>query len=442
MRKKLGEILIASGSVTQADIDLALMDQASGDASRLGEQLVGLGKLTPKQLAKALSQQHSIPLIELPPIPPEVLAAVPMDFQVRHRLVPFRVSADSVSVGMADPADEHVLEELRASLNKKIMRYVVAGDAVDAAHASLGQATVELPAIAPHVAPVGARRASSPPTAQELFDSVDPPAAGLGDELFSGLDLPPPTTADVAPPPTIAPVSKDSAVIEIREEEEPEFYESIPVVPVAHVPPPPSIAPSPTPRPPPPPGPSPAGPPIFELDPDLPVTTPASEGLTSSPSGSFAIDVRDSAIDAPASTESFEVSLGSGDYGPAPAATGPDSADDFFTQTAPPQEESVALEQLPGELNASDEASAPLPFPFDEPPPASAPAPPAPKPSLPSWLGSSGSSPGVPVGAAEWTGELDDVPPSRLIAGAVRALVEKGLVTEAEILAALAKKKS
>jgi hypothetical protein len=433
MRKKLGEILIASGSVTQADIDLALMDQASGDASRLGEQLIGLGKLTPRQLAKALSQQHSIPLIELPPIPPDVLAAVPMELQVRHRLVPFRVSADSVSIGMADPADEHVLEELRASLNKKIMRYVVAGDAVDAAHASLGQATVELPAIAPHVAPVGARRSSAPPTAQELFETVEPPAAGLEDELFSGLDLPPPTTADVAPPPMIAPVATESAVIEIREEEEPEFYESVPVVPVAHVPPPPAIAPSPTPGPPPP------GPAIFELDAELPVTTPASEGLTSSPSGSFAIDVRDSTIGAPPAAESFEVSLGSGDFGPAPA----ESAHNFFAQTAPPQEESVELEQLPGELNASDEPGAPLPFPSDEPPPpAPEPAPQGPKPSLPSWLGSSGSASAAPLVAAEWTGELDDVQPSRLIAGAVRVLVEKGLVTEAEILAALAKKKS
>lgn len=440
MRKKLGEILIASGSVTQADIDLALMDQAAGDASRLGEQLVELGKLTPKQLAKALAQQHAVPLIELPPIPAEVLAVVPMDFQVRHRVVPFRVSAESVSIGMADPADEQALEELKATLGKKVMRYVVASDAIDAAHASMGQTTVELPAIAPQVAPVGRRASSAPPSEQDLFGTSEPPAAALGDELFSGLDLPVPTTADVAPPPAIAPVAAPSAVIEIREEEEPVFFESTPVVPAVHVPPPPAIAPSPTP----------SAPPIFELDPELPITSPASEGLTSSPSGSFAVDVSDSAV-APPESEAFEVSLGSGDFGSAPP---PPSADDFFAQTAPPpdaviEEEPVALEELPGERNVSDVG---FPFPLEETPAAASspsaaavptdppPAEAAPNQSLPSWLGSGGAAPGPQLVPAEWTGELDDVPPSRLITGAVRALVEKGLVTEAEILAALAKK--
>ncbi len=426
MRKKLGEILLASGAVTQADIDLALMDQAAGDASRLGDQLVSLGKISPLQLAKALAHQHTVPLVELPRIPPEVLEAVPLEFQLRHRLVPFRVSADAVSVGMVDPADEHAIDELKTMLGKKIVRYVVPSDAIDAAHAP----TVELPEVAPHVAPVGGRQ-SPPPTEHDLFGAA--PEAGLSDELFSGLDLPVPTTADIAPPPPVAPIASSSSSIS-RIEEEPEFFESTPVVPHAAVPPPPAIAPSPVPAP----------PAIFELEPELPLTTPASEGLTSSPSGSFAVEVSES------QAESFEVSLGSGDFGPAPAAEPlpepppvPPSADDFFaaTPTAREPDFPVNLEE-PEPAATVRVAPAPvddLPFPLDE-PVAEVPAPLAPpkpaKESMPSWLGSEASSAPPSVG---WTGALDDTPPSRLITAAVRALVEKGLLTEAELLAALKK---
>lgn len=409
MRKKLGEILLATGSVTQADIDLALMDQAAGDASRLGDQLVSLGKISPLQLAKALSQQHTVPLVELPRIPAEVLEVVPLEFQLRHRLVPFRVSADAVSIGMVDPADEHALSELKTMLGKRIVRYVVPSDAIDAAHAP----TVELPEVAPHVAPVGGKK---PPTEHELFGADE---AGLSEELFSGLDLPAPTTADVAPPPTVAPISSSSSIS--RVEEEPEFFESTPVVPQAPVPPPPSIAPSPVPAP----------PSIFELEPELPLTTPASEGLTSSPSGSFAVDVSDS------QAESFEVSMGSGDFGPAPAVEAPPepppvppSADDFFAASP--------IEPAPSATVRVEPPAEELPFPLDE-PMQEAPVPTAKqtaKESMPSWLGAES---GVQPRAAAWTGELDDTSPSKLISAAVRALVEKGLLTEAEVLAALKK---
>lgn len=335
MRKKLGEILLASGVVTQADLDLALNDQTAGEPARVGDLLVALGRLTPTQLARALSTQHAIPFIQLPPIPSDVLRTIPLEFQQQHRLVPFRVTGDAMSVAMADPSDADAVEELRVSMNKRVTRYVAASDEIDAIHAGLSGTSIDLPP------PPPPSRAAHSPTAAELFGSLDLDApsesAPLGDELFSGLDLPPPSTADLPPPPAIAPVASPSPFEDSippdaellldeplpeptssrRDEEEPEFFESTPAVVAAKPQPPPSIAPSPAPG--------------YALSDDVSIES-AHEGLTSSPSGTFDLTssveemvvVEEDAPAAPLPVESsgtFEVALTeSGDFGPSPAA--------------------------------------------------------------------------------------------------------------------------
>ncbi|MDP1919601.1 MAG: hypothetical protein Q8L14_25340 [Myxococcales bacterium] len=314
MRKKLGEILLSSGVVTQADLDLALGDQMGGEPARLGDLLISLGRLTSAQLARALSTQHSIPFVQLPPVPADVMLVVPIEFQVQHRLVPFRVTSDAMSVAMADPSNVDAIEELRVSLNRKITRYVAAGDEIDALHAGATGAAVDLPSIAPSVAPV-ARGVS--PTAAELFGSLDldasPDPAPLGDELFSGLDLPLPTTDDVPPPPSVASVTSpepfeltpldeaDAPPSGARDEDEPEFFEAKPVIRTdPPPPPPPRISPTPAPS-------EASG---YELN-DLALEGIESAGLTSSPSGTFdltsAVAGEPSALSS--SSGAFEVSL-------------------------------------------------------------------------------------------------------------------------------------
>jgi hypothetical protein len=301
MRKKLGEILVASGVVTQSDLDVALGDQTAGEPSRVGDLLVALGKITPVQLARALSLQHAIPFIQLPPVPTDVLKVIPIDFQQQHRLVPFRVTGDAISIAVADPSNIDAIEELRGQLNKKVNRYVAAGDEIDAIHTgAMGVASLDMPSIAPAVAPV-----SRGPSAQDLFGSLDLDASSpssLGDELFSGIDLPPPNVADLPPPPPIAPVAKSSRR---QEEEEPEFFEATPVAKPASAQPPP--------------------PPGFELD-GVPIEN-AAEGLTSSSSGTFDLTSAIGEEVPPASFEpsgSFDVAMtDSGDFGAAPAAPPP-----------------------------------------------------------------------------------------------------------------------
>src|SRR5579871_3616488 len=57
---QLGEMLIAKGLVTQADIDAALERQVK-DGGRLGENLVALGVITADQIASVLNSAPAIP---------------------------------------------------------------------------------------------------------------------------------------------------------------------------------------------------------------------------------------------------------------------------------------------------------------------------------------------------------------------------------------------
>ncbi len=136
MRKKLGEILLASGAVTPADIDSALSDQSAGEPSRLGDLLVQLGRITPEQLARALSSQYGLPWVRLPVIPAGLLAEIPEEFQRQHRLVPFKLEGPVLHVAVADPPNAEALSQLVLSPGRRISVSVAAGDEIDAIHAA------------------------------------------------------------------------------------------------------------------------------------------------------------------------------------------------------------------------------------------------------------------------------------------------------------------
>ena len=82
---------------------------------RLGTSLLELGILAPDQLDHALARYHA-----LPPIPPEWLdrpdagarAALHLDLIKRHRAFPLFFEKRSLHVGMVDPRNEEVLDQL------------------------------------------------------------------------------------------------------------------------------------------------------------------------------------------------------------------------------------------------------------------------------------------------------------------------------------------
>jgi adsorption protein B len=105
--RPLGQILVGSQFVAQADVDEALASKAP--AERIGEYLVRTGKLSEADLYIALSLQRNLPLGK--PQPSEISEpathAVPAEVSRRWRVLPFRVLEGQLFVaGPELPSDE------------------------------------------------------------------------------------------------------------------------------------------------------------------------------------------------------------------------------------------------------------------------------------------------------------------------------------------------
>lgn len=210
MKRKLGEILVAAGAVSESELARALADQPQGSPpARLGELLVAQGRITSQQLARALSVQHTVPYVDLPDIPPPVLDMVPASFQRQHRLVPFRTDGERLSIAMAEPGDKDAVKALRELLGpgRRVVVFVASGEEIDAVHASLGEEIelLEDGEEVPHAPPPRPEA-----KLEELFGDLDlaeaqapaPPAPPADADLVLSAELVEPPLLPVSSPPS------------------------------------------------------------------------------------------------------------------------------------------------------------------------------------------------------------------------------------------------
>jgi len=168
-------MLVAAGIVSPAEIDEALAAQR-GSGRRLGEVLVSLGKVTEHQLAQVLSNQLSIPWVNLHHVDfsRELLNLVSAELVERAAIVPIYVrkvrnQGDTLFVATDDPLNETSLALVSKHVGMPV-KPMVAGstDVRDAIRAYYGR---ELPAPAP--APTKPLIASLPPAAPDMFEETE-----------------------------------------------------------------------------------------------------------------------------------------------------------------------------------------------------------------------------------------------------------------------------
>ena len=166
MKRKLGELLIEAGAVTADDVDAALADQSAGEPSRLGDLLLSTGKITPAALARALALQHDLPFADLSYVAPEASGLIPLEFQRAHRLVPFRLDREGgptrVHIALADPTLIEVVDELKSQLKRAVIVHVAAIDDIENVHAALAGESLGEPVVMGEV------------LEEEVFMSPDP----------------------------------------------------------------------------------------------------------------------------------------------------------------------------------------------------------------------------------------------------------------------------
>ncbi len=116
--KRLGDILIAEGLITQEQLKTALAEQES-EGGKLGEILVKLGFLTEEQIVLALSKQLTLPYVslesgKLKPSPDQDLdKVVPYDMAMKNLVLPLSRNLNSLTVVMFNPLDLILIDNLK-----------------------------------------------------------------------------------------------------------------------------------------------------------------------------------------------------------------------------------------------------------------------------------------------------------------------------------------
>jgi type IV pilus assembly protein PilB len=106
-RGLLGQVLVARGLVTDAQIATALKQQA-GSGKRLGEVLVDMGALDERGLVDALADFFGMPVTDLRRDTPETeaLDLIPEAVARENLAIPIRVDGEGLHVAVAQPSDD------------------------------------------------------------------------------------------------------------------------------------------------------------------------------------------------------------------------------------------------------------------------------------------------------------------------------------------------
>ncbi|MGD8173082.1 GspE/PulE family protein [Vibrio sp. TRT 21S02] len=126
LRKRLGDLLVEEGIITEEQVEQALAAQKT-TGRKLGAALIELGFLTDHQMLTFLSQQLSVPLIDLSRANVDV-DAVQLLSEVHARRLRAMVigrNGDTLRIAMSDPADLFAQEALLSQLPNYNVEFVI-----------------------------------------------------------------------------------------------------------------------------------------------------------------------------------------------------------------------------------------------------------------------------------------------------------------------------
>jgi type IV pilus assembly protein PilB len=111
---RLGELLLAQGLITREQLAQALHEQRTTH-QRLGLILVRQGAVPELELTKALARQYRMPAVDLSrfEVDVKILRTIPADLASKRMVLPLKREGRTLTVAVADPADQGLLEDLR-----------------------------------------------------------------------------------------------------------------------------------------------------------------------------------------------------------------------------------------------------------------------------------------------------------------------------------------
>jgi type IV pilus assembly protein PilB len=124
-RKKLGEMLVEAGVLSEQGLRAALAEQRRWGGT-LGQRLVEMKLVNEAELVRVLASQLHLQPIDLDhlEIHPSVLDLIPGEVAEQYSIVPFAQPMKFLDVAMAEPTNLGIIDELRIRTQLNIRPYL------------------------------------------------------------------------------------------------------------------------------------------------------------------------------------------------------------------------------------------------------------------------------------------------------------------------------
>jgi type IV pilus assembly protein PilB len=121
MRKRIGDLMVDAGVISEAQLKEALKFQKE-TKSRIGDLLISQGFITEQQLIEVLEFQLGIPHIQLYKykIDATITQIITENMAKRYMAIPLRKEGNKLIVAMSDPLDYIAIDDLRMSTGFQI----------------------------------------------------------------------------------------------------------------------------------------------------------------------------------------------------------------------------------------------------------------------------------------------------------------------------------
>jgi len=124
-RKRLGELLIDEGLITEDQLRVALEEQKNGNGL-LGEILVDMGAVSERDIARAITSQNACPYISVLShyITKEVLRLLPPAYLWKHQFLPLDRFGNILTIVSSSVLPDKLLREIEEISGCRVATYI------------------------------------------------------------------------------------------------------------------------------------------------------------------------------------------------------------------------------------------------------------------------------------------------------------------------------
>lgn len=121
IKKRLGEILVKKGILTEEMLEKILNDQRKTNL-RFGQYLIRQGIVQEKQIIDLLSEQLNIKKYQVQdyPLDLDLVRYIPIDIAQRNQVVPLKIRGNLLEVGIGDPLEIKILDYIEKLTNLEV----------------------------------------------------------------------------------------------------------------------------------------------------------------------------------------------------------------------------------------------------------------------------------------------------------------------------------